>query len=80
MTQYGSDPTSGDHTEQASRLQRSAAELQTRRRWAEAEALAGRASSLLAGQPDAPPLGRACQELAETFDDLGDHARAEARR
>ena len=49
-----------------------------RRRWAEAEALAGRASSLLAGQPDTPALGRACQELAGTFDDLGDHAEGEA--
>jgi len=68
---------SGDPTEQAGRLQRSAAELHMRRRWAEAEALAGRASSLLAGQPDTPPLGRACQDLAGTLDDLGDHAQAE---
>jgi tetratricopeptide (TPR) repeat protein len=49
-----------------------------RRRWAEAEALAGRASSLLAGEPDAPALGRTCQALAGTFDDLGDHTQAEA--
>jgi len=49
-----------------------------RRRWAEAEALAGRASSLLAGEPDHPALGRTCQALAGTFDDLGDHTRAEA--
>jgi tetratricopeptide (TPR) repeat protein len=64
--------------EQAGRLQRSAAELHTRRRWAEAEALARRATSLLAGQSDTPPLGRACQDLAGTLDDLGDHAQAEA--
>lgn len=77
VTQQGSDLTRVDRTEQAGRLQRSAAELQTRRRWAEAEALAGRASSLLAGQPDDPALGRACQNLAGTLDDLGDHAQAE---
>lgn len=63
--------------EQAGRLQRSAALLHARRRWAEAEALAGRASALLAAQPDGPALGLACQDLAGTFDDLGDHARAE---
>ena len=72
------DPMAADAAEQAGRLQRSAAELQTRRRWAEAEALAGRASSLLAAQPDAPALGRTCQALAGTFDDLGKHAQAEA--
>lgn len=65
-------------TEQAGRLQRSAAELQARRRWAEAEALAGRAAALLASQPDEPAVGRTCQDLAGTFDDLGDHRRAEA--
>ena len=84
MTQVSGMVTSGlqatveDPTEQAGRLQRSAADLQARRRWAEAEALAGRASALLAQQPDAPALGRACQDLAGTFDDLGDHIRAEA--
>ena len=78
MAQQRSDPTAGDSTEQAGRLQRSAAQLQVRRRWAEAEALAGRASSLLAGQPDAPAVGRTCQALAGTFDDLGDHIQAEA--
>lgn len=64
--------------ERAGRLQRSAAELHARRRWAEAEALAGRASALLAAEPDVAAVGRACQELAGTFDDLGDHVRAEA--
>ncbi|HWI04587.1 MAG TPA: tetratricopeptide repeat protein [Acidimicrobiales bacterium] len=64
-------------TEQADRLQRTAAALHARRRWAEAEALAARASSLLAGEPDAPPLGRVCQALAGTLDDLGDRAGAE---
>ena len=78
MTKQGSFSTSGDSIEQADRLQRSAAKLQARRRWAEAEALARRASSLLAGQPDTPPLGRACQDLAGTLDDLGHHAHAEA--
>src|ERR671917_863502 len=73
-----SGATNGDSTERAGRLQRSAATLQHLRRWAEAEALAARASSLLADQPDAPALGRTCQALAGTFDDLGDHARAEA--
>jgi tetratricopeptide (TPR) repeat protein len=67
-----------DPTEQAGRLQRSAATLHHLRRWAEAEALASRASSLLAGQPDAPALGRTCQALAGTLDDLGDHVGAEA--
>jgi tetratricopeptide (TPR) repeat protein len=71
-------PTTDDPTEQAGRLQRSAAELQALRRWAEAEALAGRASSLLDGQPDGPVLGRTCQALADTLEDLGDHVRAEA--
>lgn len=65
-------------TEYAGRLQRSAADLHARRRWAEAEALAGRASALLATEADAPSLGRACQDLAGTYDDLGDHNRAEA--
>jgi len=78
VTLQGSDPTAGDPTERADRLQKSAAELHTRRRWAEAEALAGRASSLLAGQPDAPAVGRTCQALAGTFDDLGAHTHAEA--
>lgn len=67
----------GGPTEQADRLQRTAAGLQARRRWAEAEALAGRAFSLLAGEPDAPPLGRVCQALAGTLDDLGDRTAAE---
>lgn len=66
-----------DSAEQAGRLQRSAAELHSRRRWAEAEALASRASDLLAAQPDTPGLGRTLQALAGTMDDLGDHARAE---
>ena len=68
---------SDDPTERAGRLQQSAASLQHLRRWAEAEALAGRASSLLAALPDAPALGRTCQALAGTLDDLGDHVRAE---
>ena len=72
-----SDLMTESPAEQAGRLQRSAAELQTARRWAEAEALAGRASSLLAGQPDAPGVGRTCQALAGTLDDLGDHVHAE---
>ena len=67
-----------DPTEQAGRLQRSAATLQHLRRWAEAEALAARATSLLAGEPDAPALGRTCEALAGTLDGLGDHAAAEA--
>lgn len=74
----GPQATAEDPTEYAGRLQRSAADLQVRRRWAEAEALAGRASALLAEQPDAPALARACQDLAGTFDDLGAHNRAEA--
>ena len=78
MVTSGPRAMAEDPTEQAGRLQRSAAELQSRRRWAEAEALAGRASMLLAAQADAPALGRTCQDLAGTFDDLGDHARAEA--
>lgn len=78
MEQRKPYPTTGDPTEQAGSLQRSAADLQVRRRWAEAEALAGRASSLLAGQPDAPALGRTCHLLAGTLDDLGDHTQAEA--
>jgi tetratricopeptide (TPR) repeat protein len=78
MADTGSSGRVDTPTEQAGRLQRSAAELQARRRWAEAEALAGRASALLAAQPDAPGVGRTCQDLAGTFDDLGDHQRAEA--
>ena len=78
MVTSGPRAMAEDPTEQAGRLQRSAADLQSRRRWAEAEALAARASMLLAAQPDAPALGRTCQDLAGTFDDLGDHARAEA--
>lgn len=78
MKQYLQGGKHGDVTEQAGRLQRSAADLQARRRWAEAEALADRASTLLADQPDVPAVGRACHALAGTFDDLGDHARAEA--
>jgi tetratricopeptide (TPR) repeat protein len=66
-----------DGAEQAGRLQRSAAELHSHRRWAEAEALAGRASALLDAQPDRPALGRTLQALAGTMDDLGDHSRAE---
>ena len=71
------DPASGGPTEQADRLQRTAAGLHARRRWAEAEALAGRASLLLATEPDAPSLGRVCHALAGTLDDLGDRAGAE---
>jgi tetratricopeptide (TPR) repeat protein len=67
-----------DPAEQAGRLQRSAAALQTDRRWAEAEALAGRASALLEDQPDRPALGPTLQALAGTLDDLGDRAGAEA--
>lgn len=78
MEQRRLDATTGDATEQAGRLQRSAAELHVRRRWAEAEALAGRASALLAAEPDGPALGRACHALACTLDDLGDHMQAEA--
>lgn len=78
MACYLLDPATEDGTEQAGRLQRLAAELQALRRWAEAEAVAARASSLLAGEPDAPALGRTCQALAGTLDDLGDLARAEA--
>ena len=77
MAQHLAATTTDDAAEQASRLQRSAATLQHLRQWAEAEALASRASSLLAGQPDGPALGRTCQELAGTFDDLGHHAQAE---
>jgi tetratricopeptide (TPR) repeat protein len=33
---------------------------------------------LLEGQPDGPAVGITCQDLAGTYDDLGDHARAEA--
>jgi tetratricopeptide (TPR) repeat protein len=69
---------SGGPTEQADCLQRTAAALHARRRWAEAEALAGRAVSLLAGEPDGPPQGRICQALAGTLDDLGDRAGAES--
>ena len=78
MEQRRLDATTGDATEQAGRLQRSAAELHVRRRWAEAEALAGRASALLAAEPDGPARGRACHALACTLDDLGDHMQAEA--
>lgn len=67
-----------DPGEQAGRLQRCAAELHARRRWAEAEAIAGRASALLRGTPDAPELGRTLQALAGTLDDLGDRVQAEA--
>lgn len=78
MACYLLDPATEDGSEQAGRLQRLAAELQGLRRWAEAEAVAGRACSLLAGQPDAPALARTCQALAGTLDDLGDLTRAEA--
>lgn len=71
-------PTTGDLTEQADHLQRTAAVLHTRRRCAEAEALAGRAVSLLAAEPDAPQLGRVCHALAGTLDDLGDRGGAES--
>jgi tetratricopeptide (TPR) repeat protein len=67
-----------DGAEQAGRLQRSAASLHRNGRWAEAEALAGRASALLDAEPDRPALGLTLQALAATMDDLGDHARAEA--
>ena len=77
MTHRVLDTASGGPTEQAGRLQHTAAALHARRRWAEAEALAGRAFSLLAGEPDAPSLGRACQALAGTLDDLGDRTGAE---
>src|SRR5436305_2391506 len=66
-----------DGAEQAGRLQRSAAAMHSHRRWAEAEALAGRASALLDAQADGPALGRTLQALAGTMDDLGDHPRAE---
>jgi tetratricopeptide (TPR) repeat protein len=78
MTCYVLAPATEDNTEQAGRLQRLAAELQRLRRWAEAEAVAARASSLLAGAPDAPALGRTCQALAGTLDDLGHLVQAEA--
>jgi tetratricopeptide (TPR) repeat protein len=78
MAETGSGRTIDSSIEQAGRLQRSAAELQARRRWAEAEALAARALALLAAAPDVPAVGRTCQDLAGTFDDLGDHVRAEA--
>lgn len=78
MTQHFSGPAPDDPVEQAGRLQRTSAELHTRRRWAEAEALAVRAASLLDGQPDTPALGRTCHALAGTLDDLGDLVRAEA--
>ena len=67
-----------DPGEQAGRLQRSAAQLHDHRRWAEAEALAGRASALLEAQPDRAGLGPTLHALAGTLDDLGDHSRAEA--
>lgn len=66
-----------EEAEQAERLQRSAAALHSRGRWAEAEALATRASTLLEAEPDRPALGGTLQALAGTMDDLGDHARAE---
>ncbi|HEX3622853.1 MAG TPA: tetratricopeptide repeat protein [Acidimicrobiales bacterium] len=66
-----------DRGEQAGQLQRCAAALQSRRRWAEAEAVAGRASALVEHEPDAPALGRTLQALAGTLDDLGAHGRAE---
>ena len=72
-----SEPASGGRTEQADRLQRTAAVLHARRRWAEAEALAGRAVSLLTDEPDAVHLARICHALAGTLDDLGDRAGAE---
>ena len=78
MAQYRPRHTIEDAGEQASRLQRSAAALHSRRRWAEAAALAGRAASLLADQPDTQALGRTCHALAGTLDDLGERARAEA--
>ena len=78
MACYVLDLATEDPTEQAGRLQRLAAELHVLRRWAEAEAVADRASTLLADQPDAPALGRTCQALAGTLDDLGDLGRAEA--
>jgi tetratricopeptide (TPR) repeat protein len=71
-------PPSGGPVEQADGLQRTAAGLHARRRWAEAEALAGRARSLLAGEPDAPQLALICHALAGTLDDLGDRTAAEA--
>jgi tetratricopeptide (TPR) repeat protein len=77
------DPRNGmsmqqDPGEHAGRLQERAAELQGRHRWGEAEAMAGRAGALLAAEPDTPALGRTLHALAGTFDDLGDHVRAEA--
>lgn len=66
-----------DPVERAGHLQRAAATLQGGRRWAEAEALAARAESLLRDQPDGPEVGRALHALAGTVDDLGDHVRAE---
>lgn len=71
-------PAAGAPTEKADHLQRTAAVLHTRRRCAEAEALAVRAFSLLAAEPDAPPLARICHALAGTLDDLGDRSSAEA--
>ena len=58
--------------------QRCAAELHARRRWPEAEAVAGRAVALLAQEPDGPAVGGTLQALAGTLDDLGDHVAAEA--
>lgn len=66
-----------EEAEQAERLQRSAAGLHSRGRWAEAQALATRASTLLDAEPDRPALGGTLQALAGTMDDLGDHAVAE---
>lgn len=70
--------TPEDPTERAGLIQRSAAALHARRRWGEAEALAFRASALLATQPDTPHLASTCVSLAGTFDDLGHPVRAEA--
>lgn len=64
--------------EQAGSLQRCAALLHARRRWAEAEAVARRASALLDQEPDGPAVGRTLLALAETLDDLGDRGGAEA--
>lgn len=77
MAEHELDTTGLDPTEQAGRLQRSAATLHSQRRWAEAEALARRASAILAREPDDPRVGRTCQALAGTLDDLGDHVAAE---
>jgi hypothetical protein len=72
------DPASGGPTEQAGRLQRTAASLHARRRSAEAEALAGTARSQKAGEPDAAEIGRISHALAGTLADIGDRGGAEA--